>query len=42
MSTYPQRQPRRILVVANETVESPAILETLLESLDGGGARRTR
>ena len=34
MSTYPQRQPRRILVVANETVESPAILETLLERRD--------
>jgi hypothetical protein len=37
MSTYPQRQPRRILVVANETVESPAILEALLESHGGGG-----
>jgi hypothetical protein len=34
MSTYPKREPRRILVVANETVESPAILETLLERRD--------
>ena len=39
MSTYPQHQPRRILVVANKTVESPTILEALLESLeDTGGA----